>query len=166
MSDNKQHTTNKPVIPLNYKEAFTFIKSLENPYNKGIKGNKALLYDNNTAGYGTDIRFNPDIAKRIRNGQWTLQEAKNRAVADMRKHDKVLMDNMKKYTSRPDTISEGPRLLMAQARYHYGNLVKSFPEWAKAIAEGDANKQKNIALKLAEKHPERYKTIKKFTIYK
>ena len=72
---------------------------------------------------------------------------------------------MKDYTTRPDTISEGPRLLMAQASYHYGNLKKSFPEWGKAVAEGDAKAQKEQALKLAKGYPDRYKKIQGIQIY-
>ena len=105
------------------------------------------------------------LKSKILAGKWTEKEARDQAVSDMRTHDKVLMDNMKDYTTRPDTISEGPRLLMAQARYHYGNLKKSFPEWGKAVAEGDAKAQKEQALKLAKGYPDRYKKIQGIQIY-
>lgn len=128
----------------------------------------ARNYDANTAGYGTDYVNGPHrhLKQKIQSGKWTVKEAEDTAVNDMRTHDKVIMENMKKYTTRPDTISEGPRLLMAQSRYHYGNLKKSFPKWAKAVATGDANKQKELALKLAKGYNARYDTIKNIDIYK
>lgn len=154
------------ITPLPYGTTFRFIKSLENPGDQGIKNGKALLHNKTTAGYGTDIRFqSPQLVKKIKSGQWTAKEARDQAVTDMRNNDQALMKQITKYTNRPDTISHGPRLLMAQARYQYGNLAKSFPEWGKAVATGDGNKQKEIALKLAEKYPDRYEKIKGFNIY-
>lgn len=151
--------------PLGYAKTLKYIRALENPYNKGFKNGYAIMYDAYTAGYGTDIRSHPELKKKMKGKKWTAKEARDQAVIDMRKHDKVIMNNLKKYTNRPDTISDGPRLLAAQARYHYGNIVKSFPVWAKAIVEGDANKQKEQALKLAKGYPDRYNKIKSIKIY-
>lgn len=165
---NKQQENPGKVKPLNYSNTFNFIKNLENPRNKGIENGIARNYNKDTAGYGTDFTYGPHrhLKSKILAGKWTEKEARDQAVSDMRTHDTVLMDNMKDYTTRPDTISEGPRLLMAQARYHYGNLKKSFPEWGKAVAEGDANKQKEMALNLAKGYDDRYNKIKEFNIYK
>lgn len=163
---NKRQEKPGKVKPLNYSNTFNFIKNLENP-NKGIENGIARNYNKDTAGYGTDFTYGPHrhLKSKILAGKWTEKEARDQAVSDMRTHDKVLMDNMKDYTTRPDTISEGPRLLMAQARYHYGNLKKSFPEWGKAVAEGDAKAQKEQALKLAKGYPDRYKKIQGIQIY-
>lgn len=162
---NKRQEKPGKVKPLNYSNTFNFIKNLENPNNKGIENGIARNYNKDTAGYGTDFTYGPHrhLKSKILAGKWTEKEARDQAVSDMRTHDKVLMDNMK--DSRPDTISEGPRLLMAQARYHYGNLKKSFPEWGKAVAEGDAKAQKEQALKLAKGYPDRYKKIQGIQIY-
>ena len=160
---NKRQEKPGKVKPLNYSNTFNFIKNLENPNNKGIENGIARNYNKDTAGYGTDFTYGPHrhLKSKILAGKWTEKEARDQAVSDMRTHDKVLMDNMKDYT----TISEGPRLLMAQARYHYGNLKKSFPEWGKAVAEGDAKAQKEQALKLAKGYPDRYKKIQGIQIY-
>lgn len=160
---NKRQEKPGQVKPLDYSNTFNFIKNLENPRSKGIARN----YNKDTAGYGTDFTYGPHrhLKSKILAGKWTEKEARDQAVSDMRTHDKVLMDNMKDYTTRPDTISEGLRLLMAQARYHYGNLKKSFPKWGKAVAEGDAKTQKEQALKLAKGYPDRYKKIQGIQIY-
>ena len=159
----------KDIQPLDYETTFQYIRKLENPHDKGIdyKSGIARNYDSRTGGWGTDFVSGPHrhLKDRIKSGKWTIQEAKDISVQDMRNHDKVIMENMKDYTNRPDTISEGPRLLMAQSRYHYGNIKKSFPEWGKAVAEGDANKQKELALKLAKGYDSRYNTIKDLKIY-
>ena len=158
------------VRPLDYETTFQYIKRLENPHDKGIdyKSGIAKNYDSRTGGWGTDFVSGPHrhLKHKIKSGKWTVREAKDVAVKDMRTHDKVIMDNMKNYTERPDTISEGPRLLMAQARYHYGNIQKSFPEWAKAVVEGDADKQKELALKLANGYDARHNSIQNINIYK
>ncbi len=164
---NKRQEKPGQVKPLDYSNTFNFIKNLENPRSKGIENGIARNYNKDTAGYGTDFTYGPHrhLKSKILAGKWTEKEARDQAVSDMRTHDKVLMDNMKDYTTRPDTISEGPRLLMAQARYHYGNLKKSFPKWGKAVAEGDAKTQKEQALKLAKSYPDRYKKIQGIQIY-
>ncbi len=156
-----------PPSSLPYTETLRFIRDLENPKGKGLKNGKATLYDKRTAGYGTDIvSGHPELANKIKSGKWTEKEARDQAVTDMRRHDATLMKQLSEYTNRPDTVSVGPRLLMAQARYHYGNLKSSFPEWAKAVAQGNANKQKELALKLAKGYPDRYQKIQSFNIYK
>lgn len=156
-----------PAGPLSYGNTFRFIKNLENPNNKGIRNGIAYKYDANTAGYGTDFVNGPhrNLKKKILSGKWTAKEARDQAVIDMRAHDNIIMNDMKKYTNRPDTISETPRLLMAQASYHYGNIKKVFPEWAKAVVSGNAKKQKEIALRLAKGYPDRYKRILGIQIY-
>lgn len=163
----KGESKNNVVSILPYGKTFLYIKNLENPHDKGIKNGYATMYDKNTLGWGTDVVSGPhkDLYKRAKAGKVTAKEARDLAVIDMRNHDKVIMENMKKYTSRPDTISLGPRLLMAQARYHYGNIINSFPEWGKAVATGDAKTQKKIALKLSKDYKDRYNRIKDIEIY-
>lgn len=163
----KGESKNRTVSILPYGKTFLYIKNLENPHNKGIKNGYATMYDKNTLGWGTDVVSGPhrSLYKRAKAGKVTAKEARDLAVIDMRNHDKVIMENMKKYTSRPDTISLGPRLLMAQARYHYGNIIESFPEWGKAVATGDAKTQKKIALKLSKDYKDRYNRIKDIEIY-
>ena len=162
-----KRNSSKEISILPYGKTFLYIKNLENPHNKGIKNGFATMYDKNTLGWGTDVVNGPhrNLYKKAKAGKVTSKEARDLAVIDMRKHDKVIMENMKDYTTRPDTISLGPRLLMAQARYHYGNIKESFPEWAKAVATGDAKTQKKIALKLSKDYKDRYNRIKKIEIY-
>lgn len=154
------------VKKLPYAQTVQFIRNLENPKEKGMKNGVARAYDSRTAGYGTDfVSGHPELAAKIRSGKWTTQEAKDQAVTDMRNHDRVIMENLQQYTTRPDTISPGPRLLAAQARYHYGNIRKDFDEWGKAIANGDAETQKKIALKLSKGYDDRNQKIQEFDIY-
>lgn len=162
-----KRNSSKEISILPYGKTFLYIKNLENPHNKGIKNGFATMYDKNTLGWGTDVVNGPhrNLYKKAKAGKVTSKEARDLAVIDMRKHDKVIMENMKDYTTRPDTISLGPRLLMAQARYHYGNIKESFPEWAKAVATGDADTQKRIALKLSKNYKDRHDRIKKIEIY-
>ena len=154
------------VKKLPYAQTVQFIRNLENPKEKGMKNGVARAYDSRTAGYGTDfVSGHPELAAKIKSGKWTAQEAKDQAVIDMRNHDRVIMENLQQYTTRPDTISTGPRLLAAQARYHYGNIRKDFDEWGRAIANGDAETQKRIALKLSKGYDDRNQKIQEFDIY-
>lgn len=168
----------REVKPLDYESTFRYIRNLENPDDKGINYETGIVknYDNNTAGWGTDYTYGAhrDLKPRILAGKWTVQEAKDIAVEDMRASDNRIMKKMKQYTNRPDTISEGPRLLMAQAAYHYGNINKSLKQWGPAVATGDAKKQKELALKLAvgrkgthesPEYKDRYNKIKEINIY-
>lgn len=165
----REDNTPKDVQPLSYSRTLNYIKALENPHEDSINRATGIAknYDATTAGYGTDYVNGPHrhLKQKIESGKWTIKEAEDTAVEDMRTHDKVIMNNMRNYTNRPDTISEGPRLLMAQARYHYGNIKKSFPEWATAVATGNASKQKELALKLSEGYNARHNTIKNIDIY-
>lgn len=154
------------VKKLPYAQTIQFIRNLENPREKGIKNGVARAYDSRTAGYGTDfVSGHPELASKIKSGKWTAQEAKDQAVIDMRNHDRVIMENLRQYTTRPDTISPGPRLLAAQARYHYGNIRRDFDKWGRAIANGDAETQKKIALKLSKGYDDRNQKIQEFDIY-
>jgi len=166
------------VEPLDYESTFQYIRNLENPNDKGVNYETGIVknYDSNTAGWGTDYTYGAhrNLKPKILAGKWTVQEAKDTAVEDMRASDNRIMKKMKQYTNRPDTISEGPRLLMAQAAYHYGNINKSLKQWGPAVATGDAKKQKELALKLAvgrkgthesPEYKDRYNKIKEINIY-
>lgn len=151
-------------------KAFEFIKYLENNENKGIRDGIAHIYDkeNRTAGYGTDIiSGHPELAEKVRSGKFTEKEARQQAIRDMKKSDRAIMKVIgEKYTTRPDTISLGPRLMAAQAKYHYGNIVKDMPELGPAIANGDADEIKRIILRKAKGHGKRWDKLNEYDIYK
>lgn len=150
-------------------QIFSFIHYLENPNNKGysVVTDKYHPYDNSTVGTGLDFKTGfPELRTKLKNGI-TSKENKDITTSKMKRNLEVIKDNLVKQglTTLPDTISPIPLLLMSQARYHYGNIVKSFPEWGKAVVSGDSKTIKEKALKLAKGYKDRYDKIKQINIY-
>ena len=134
-----------------YGTAVRLLSNLENPRRVGLKNGRYWpYYDGSQAfGLGTDILTNDTgrkLAQKARKEGIPAQQAHDIAVTELRKHDKAIMDSLEEegYTTRPDTISLGPRLLAAQARYQRGNIKPIFKEWARAVIKGDGKKQKEI----------------------
>lgn len=137
--------------PLSYSVSLRFIRNLENPHGKGLKNGRYFPYSDGSRafGLGTDIRTNTTgkkLARRAYKEGIPMQEAHDIAVNELRNQDRVIMKNLidEGYTTRPDTISHGVRLLGAQARYQRGNIKPIFHEWAQAVVDGDADRQKEI----------------------
>ena len=137
--------------PLSYGVSLRFIRNLENPHGKGLRNGRYFPYSDGSRafGLGTDIRTNTTgkkLARRAYKEGIPMQEAHDIAVNELRNQDRVIMKNLvdEGYTTRPDTISHGVRLLGAQARYQRGNIKPVFHEWAQAVIDGDADRQKEI----------------------
>lgn len=134
-----------------YGTAVRLLRNLENPRSVGLRNGRYWPYSDGSQafGLGTDILTNDTgrkLAAKARKEGIPAQQAHDIAVTELRKHDKAIMDSLEEegYTTRPDTISLGPRLLAAQARYQRGNIKPIFKEWARAVIKGDGKKQKEI----------------------
>lgn len=151
MGDDGLKAGKNEVKPLSYGVSLRFIRNLENPHGKGLKNGRYFPYSDGSRafGLGTDILTNTTgkkLARRAYKEGIPMQEAHDIAVNELRNQDRVIMQNLvdEGYTTRPDTISHGVRLLGAQARYQRGNIRPVFHSWAKAVITGDADEQKRI----------------------
>lgn len=154
-----------------YGTAVRLLRNLENPRRVGLRNGRYWPYSDGSQafGLGTDILTNDTgrkLAQRARKEGIPAQQAHDIAVTELRKHDKAIMDSLEEegYTTRPDTISLGPRLLAAQARYQRGNIKPIFKEWARAVIKGDGKKQKEIIGKYV-KGQDRKNKVSTFDVY-
>lgn len=160
------------VKPLQYGPSVRLLKNFENPRNKGLKNGRFHEINDGYStmfGYGLDTRTNDTgrrMAKRARTVGVPVQEANDAAVSELRKNDAAIMKALvdEGYTTRPDTISQGVRMLAAQARYNRGNIRGIFHPWAKAVIAGDAEGQKKAILD-ATKFDDRRNKVKTFDVY-
>lgn len=156
---------------LPYGPSLRLLKNLENPRGVGLRDGRYWPYSDGSQafGLGTDILTNDTgrkLAEKARKEGIPAQQAHDIAVTELRKHDKAIMDSLEEegYTERPDTISLGPRLLIAQARYQRGNIRPIFKEWARAVVRGDGKKQKEIIGKYV-KGQDRKNKVSTFDVY-
>lgn len=154
-----------------YGTAVRLLSNLENPRRVGLKNGRYWPYSDGSQafGLGTDILTNDTgrkLAAKARKEGIPAQQAHDIAVTELRKHDRAIMDSLEEegYTERPDTISLGPRLLIAQARYQRGNIRPIFKEWARAVIKGDGKKQKEIIGKYV-KGQDRKNKVSTFDVY-
>lgn len=135
--------------PLGRATSVGYLYDVENPDRRGISPifNEAYLYDPNTLGAGVDTRYyGRGFKNRLKQGEGIpLDEIDERAYEAISDYDNRIMNEVSKYTSRPDTVSQSPRLYASQASYHHGPFgKKERAKLAKAIAEGDAKTQEEI----------------------
>lgn len=154
-----------------YGTAVRLLSNLENPRRVGLRNGRYWpYYDGSQAfGLGTDILTNDTgrkLAAKARKEGIPAQQAHDIAVTELRKHDRAIMDSLEEegYTTRPDTVSLGPRLLAAQARYQRGNIKPIFKEWARAVIKGDGKKQKEIIGRYV-KGQDRKNKVSTFDVY-
>ena len=156
------------VLPYGY--TIRNLYSVENPYRKGIKGNVAKMYDNRTLGAGVDVvSGHPELYKKAKSGKMTKKQADETAVIHLRKDDNAIRSNYADVYGKAasDTLSYGPRFLVAQARYQQGNVRKAWQPIHKAMAKGDAKALKKAVLQVTPKdHEYRRKWIEDFKVYK
>ena len=161
----------RPVIGiLPYGYTIRNLYSVENPYRKGIKGNVAKMYDSRTLGAGVDVvSGHPELYKKAKSGKITKKQADETAVIHLRKDDNAIRSNYADVYGKAasDTLSYGPRFLVAQARYQQGNVRKAWQPIHKAMAKGDAKALKKAVLQVTPKdHEYRRKWIEDFKVYK
>ena len=156
------------VLPYGY--TIRNLYSVENPYRKGIKGNIAKMYDSRTLGAGVDVvSGHPELYKKAKSGKMTKKQADETAVIHLRKDDNAIRSNYADVYGKAasDTLSYGPRFLVAQARYQQGNVRKAWQPIHKAMAKGDAKALKKAVLQVTPKdHAYRRKWIEGFKVYK
>ena len=156
------------VLPYGY--TIRNLYSVENPYRKGIKGNVAKMYDSRTLGAGVDVvSGHPELYKKAKSGKMTKKQADETAVIHLRKDDNAIRSNYADVYGKAaaDTLSYGPRFLVAQARYQQGNVRKAWQPIHKAMAKGDAKALKKAVLQITPKdHAYRRKWIEGFKVYK
>lgn len=149
------------VKPLEYVQTLRVIKNLENPHSVGLRNGRYFPYSDGSRAFGPgiDVRTNDNgikLKRRAEKEGIPVSEAHDLAVTLMRDNDRMLMKQLvdSGYTDRPDTISQGVRLMGAQARYNRGNIRPIFDKWARAVVAGDADAQKEAIL---EHTPQRAK---------
>lgn len=156
------------VLPYGY--TIRNLYAVENPYRKGIKGNVAKMYDSRTLGAGVDVvSGHPELYKKAKSGKITKKQADETAVVHLRKDDNAIRSNYADVYGKAaaDTLSYGPRFLVAQARYQQGNVRKAWQPIHKAMAKGDAKALKKAVLQVTPKdHEYRRKWIEGFKVYK
>lgn len=156
------------VLPYGY--TIRNLYAVENPYRKGIKGNIAKMYDSRTLGAGVDVvSGHPELYKKAKSGKMTKKQADETAVIHLRKDDNAIRSNYADVYGKAaaDTLSYGPRFLVAQARYQQGNVRKAWQPIHKAMAKGDAKALKKAVLQVTPKdHTYRRKWIEDFKVYK
>ena len=156
------------VLPYGY--TIRNLYAVENPYRKGIKGNIAKMYDSRTLGAGVDVvNGHPELYKKAKSGKMTKKQADETAVIHLRKDDNAIRSNYADVYGKAaaDTLSYGPRFLVAQARYQQGNVRKAWGPIHKAMAKGDAKALKKAVLQVTPKdHEYRRKWIEDFKVYK
>ena len=171
---NKAKSKNKISRPvtgiLPYGYSIRNLYAVENPYRKGIKGNTARMYDSRTLGAGVDVvSGHPELYKKAKAGRITKKQADETAVIHLRKDDNAIRSNYADVYGKAaaDTLSYGPRFLVAQARYQQGNVRKAWPAIHKAMAKGNAKALKKAVLQVTPKdHTYRRKWIEGFKVYK
>ena len=165
---SKRSRTVTGVLPYGY--TIRNLYSVENPYRKGIKGNVAKMYDSRTLGAGVDVvSGHPELYKKAKSGKMTKKQADETAVIHLRKDDNAIRSNYADVYGKAaaDTLSYGPRFLVAQARYQQGNVRKAWAPIHKAMAKGDAKALKKAVLQVTPKdHEYRRKWIEDFKVYK
>lgn len=141
------------VKPLEYVQTLRVIKNLENPHGIGLRNGRYFPYSDGSRAFGPgiDVRTNDDgikLRRRAEKEGIPVSEAHDLAVTLMRDNDRMLMKQLvdSGYTDRPDTISQGVRLMGAQARYNRGNIRPIFDKWARAVVAGDVDAQKEAIL--------------------
>lgn len=156
------------VLPYGY--TIRNLYAVENPYRKGIKGNVAKMYDSRTLGAGVDVvSGHPELYKKAKSGRITKKQADETAVIHLRKDDNAIRNNYADVYGKAaaDTLSYGPRFLVAQARYQQGNIRKAWPAIHKAMAKGNAKALKKAVLQVTPKdHTYRRQWIEDFKVYK
>lgn len=156
------------VLPYGY--TIRNLYAVENPYRKGIKGNVAKMYDSRTLGAGVDVvSGHPELYKKAKSGKMTKKQADETAVIHLRKDDNAIRSNYADVYGKAasDTLSYGPRFLVAQARYQQGNVRKAWNNIHKAMAKGNAKALKKAVLQVTPKdHEYRRKWIEGFKVYK
>ena len=156
------------VLPYGY--TIRNLYAVENPYRKGIKGNVVKMYDSRTLGAGVDVvSGHPELYKKAKSGKMTKKQADETAVIHLRKDDNAIRSNYADVYGKAaaDTLSYGPRFLVAQARYQQGNVRKAWQPIHKAMAKGDAKALKKAVLQVTPKdHTYRRKWIEDFKVYK
>ena len=168
---NKKKSTQRPAMgPLPYGYTIHNLYDVENPNRKGLRGNIATMYDSRTLGAGVDVvSGHPDMLKRARAKKVTKKEADETAVTHLRHDDEVIRNNYADVYGKAaaDTLSYGPRFLVAQARYQQGNVRKAWTDIHKAMAKGDAEALKRAVLKVTPKdHKHRIDWVNNFKVYK
>lgn len=153
------------VSPLGRATSVAYLYDLENPlrYDVSLTDNTAKLYDDNTLGAGVDIRYygKPYRRRLLRGELIPLDEVDETAYQAISDYDRALMKEASKYTNRPDTISQSPRLYTAQASYHYGPYSKEDrKKLGKALATGDTRTMEKIVRGKAEGWGRRKEAIK------
>lgn len=153
------------VSPLGRATSIAYLYDLENPLRRNVSlvDNTAKLYDNNTLGAGVDIRYyGKPYRERLSRGEYIpLDEIDETAYQAISDYDNILMKEASKYTNRPDTISQSPRLYTAQASYHHGPYSKKDRKsLGKALATGDTGTMERIVKGKAEGWGRRKKAIR------
>jgi len=161
------------VKPLEYVQTLRVIKNLENPHSVGLRNGRYFPYSDGSRAFGPgiDVRTNDDgikLRKRAEKEGIPVSEAHDLAVTLMRDNDRMLMKQLvdSGYTDRPDTISQGVRLMGAQARYNRGNIRPIFDKWARAVVAGDADAQKEAILEhTPQRAKDRREKVASYDIY-
>ena len=161
------------VEPLDYVSTIRLIRNLENPRNVGLRNGRYFPYSDGSRAFGPgiDVRTNDDgikLRRRAEKEGIPVSEAHDLAVTLMRDNDRMLMKQLvdSGYTDRPDTISQGVRLMGAQARYNRGNIRPVFDKWARAVVAGDAEAQKKAILEHTPKRAkDRREKVCAFRVY-
>lgn len=169
-NQNKPNRSRPVIGILPYGYTIKNLYEVENPNRKGIKGKIATMYDNRTVGAGVDVvSGHPELKKIAKRGRLTKKLADETAVIHLRKDDNVIRNNYADVYGKTaaDTLSYGPRFLVAQARYQQGNVRKAWPAIHKAMAKGDAKALKKAVLQVTPKdHTYRRQWIEGFKVYK
>lgn len=173
INKKKGHENLKKVKPLDYTQTLRVIKNLENPHSVGLRNGRYFPYSDGSRAFGPgiDVRTNDDgikLRRRAEKKGIPVSEAHDLAVTLMRDNDRMLMKQLvdSGYTDRPDTISQGVRLMGAQARYNRGNIRPIFDKWARAVVAGDANAQKEAILEhTPQRAKDRREKVASYDIY-
>lgn len=143
--------------------------SVENPRKKGVTKKYAKMYDSRTLGAGVDVvSGHPELYDKAKRFGIEKELADEIAYEHIVHDDQVIRDNYADIYGKAaaDTLSFGPRFLVAQARYQQGNVRKGWDEIHKALAKGDAKALKKAVLKVTpEDHDYRKKWVKNFNVY-
>ena len=143
--------------------------NVENPRKKGVTKKYAKMYDSRTLGAGVDVvSGHPELYDKAKRFGIEKELADEIAYEHIVHDDQVIRDNYADIYGKAaaDTLSFGPRFLVAQARYQQGNVRKGWDEIHKALAKGDAKALKKAVLKVTpEDHDYRKKWVKNFNVY-
>ena len=149
--------------------AMNNLYSVENPKKKGVTKKYAKMYDSRTLGAGVDVvSGHPELYNKAKRFGIEKELADKIAYEHIVHDDQVIRDNYADIYGKAaaDTLSFGPRFLVAQARYQQGNVRKGWDEIHNALAKGDAEALKKAVLKVTpEDHDYRKKWVKNFNVY-